>query len=123
MKRIIPIILLFSTTLVHAQRATEQPVIDMSKPVSEQYGQTGGFHIQQAAKWQMATPILCLGGVGFAIGGALELTSNNMLNRALVSTGCVLVSAAITSQIISAVHLKKAGKKFEFIELRAPLKK
>ena len=77
--------------------------------------QTAGFHIETAAKWQMATPILSLGGIGFIIGGGLGVSNNNSVNRGLLAAGSVVLSAAIVSQIIAAYHLRKAGLEFRFV--------
>lgn len=82
---------------------------------------TAGFHIEKAAKYQMATPLLTLGSVAFSVGGGLQLTSSTGANRALVVTGCLLGAAAITTQIISAHHLRKAGVEFQFVPIQEPL--
>ncbi len=81
---------------------------------------TAGFHIERAGKYQMATPFLTLGSVAFTVGGGLQIANNKGANVALISTGCVLGAFAITSQILSARHLRKAGVEFQFIPVNEP---
>jgi hypothetical protein len=83
---------------------------------------TAGFHIQRAAQYQLATPLLSLGSIGFIVGGGLQLTDKVPVNRALIATGCILGAAAIATQIISARHLKKAGMEFQFVPIKEPIK-
>lgn len=79
---------------------------------------TAGFRIQRAARYQMLTPIFGLAGIGFSIGGGLQLSNNQVGNRAMIATGIIFGAASITSQILSAMELRKAGVEFEFVPIK-----
>ena len=80
-----------------------------------------GFHLERAGKYQIATPILSIGGVAFTIVGALGISDSTPENKAFIGAGVTILAAAVTSQILSAHHLYKAGLEFRFLPINEPI--